>query len=93
MVHLVWDQLARTADYVVDLHGGDLEEDIVEFSLIGLTGHARVDQDAEALALALGMPIAVFRTNAGSKNLAARRYRAAHARWEPWNTCGADRSR
>jgi hypothetical protein len=59
MVHLVWDQLARGADYVFDLHGGDLEEDLVEFSLIGLTGNARLDAAAEALSRALSMPIFV----------------------------------
>jgi hypothetical protein len=59
MVNLVWERLARRADYVFDLHGGDLEEELVEFSLIGLTGNRGVDERAEALARALGMPIFV----------------------------------
>jgi predicted deacylase len=59
LVHLVWERLARRADYIFDLHGGDLEEELVEHSLIALTGRRDVDERAEALARALNMPIFV----------------------------------
>lgn len=61
MVHLVWDHLARTADYVIDIHGGDLEEELVDYSQVNLTGDETVDAKAEALALALNMPFLVRR--------------------------------
>ncbi|MDR7423526.1 MAG: succinylglutamate desuccinylase/aspartoacylase family protein [Armatimonadota bacterium] len=60
MVHLVWE-LARRADYVIDLHGGDLEEELVHYSQINLTGNAAVDDAAEGLARALNMPFFVRR--------------------------------
>lgn len=60
MVHLVWD-LARRADYVIDLHGGDLEEELVNYSQVNLTGNDAVDGAAEALARALNMPFFVRR--------------------------------
>lgn len=61
MAFLVWDQLARTADFVLDLHGGDLEEELVDYSQVNLTGRADVDAKAEALALSLNMPFYVRR--------------------------------
>lgn len=78
MVNLVWEPLARRADYVVDLHGGDLEEELADYSLIGLTGNETVDREAEALARALDMPIFVRtpapadlpRANTGLRTLA-----------------------
>jgi predicted deacylase len=60
MVHLVWN-LARRANYVIDLHGGDLEEELVTYSQVNLTGATAVDDAAEALALALNMPFFVRR--------------------------------
>ena len=59
MVSLVCEQLVRKADYVFDVHGGDLDEELVEFALVGLTGDAATDQKAEALARALSLPILV----------------------------------
>jgi predicted deacylase len=61
MAFLVWDQLARTSDYVIDLHGGDLEEELVDYSQVNLTRNATVDEKAEALALSLNMPFYVRR--------------------------------
>jgi hypothetical protein len=61
MVHLVWDRLARHADYVVDMHGGDLEEELTPFSLVTVTGRASVDGRAEALARAFTLPVLVRR--------------------------------
>lgn len=57
LAHLVFETLVRSADYVIDVHGGDLEEELAEYSQINLTGDEHVDEAAEALARALGMPI------------------------------------
>jgi predicted deacylase len=53
----VFDELVASADFVVDVHGGDLEEELVEYSQINLTGDAAVDIAAESLARALDMPM------------------------------------
>lgn len=63
MVHLVWDELVvrAGADYVMDTHGGDMEEVLVDYSQVNLTGNTDVDERAEALALSLDMPYFVRR--------------------------------
>jgi predicted deacylase len=53
----VFDSLVSKADFVLDVHGGDLEEELVEYSQINLTGNEKVDRAAEALARALDMPM------------------------------------
>ncbi len=57
--YLVWSELLAGADAVVDVHGGDLEEELVEYSQINLTGNAAVDAPGEALARAVGFPLFV----------------------------------
>jgi predicted deacylase len=60
MVALVWE-LALGADYIIDVHGGDLEEELVDYSQVNLTGNDEVDNAAASLALALDMPFFVRR--------------------------------
>ena len=55
---LVWE-LVGEADAVIDVHGGDLEEHLVEYSQITLCGKERVDEAGEELAKALGFPLFV----------------------------------
>lgn len=57
--HLVWEQLVVGADAVIDVHGGDLEEHLVEYSQITETGDEDVDRRSEELAKALGLPLYV----------------------------------
>jgi predicted deacylase len=56
MVDLLWREVVLGADAVVDVHGGDLEEELVDYSQINLTGDETVDRIAEGVALALDMP-------------------------------------
>ena len=56
MVDLLWREVVLGADAVVDVHGGDLEEELVDYSQINLTGDSAVDRTAEGVALALDMP-------------------------------------
>lgn len=56
---LVWDELVTGADAVIDVHGGDLEEHLVEYSQITETGDDDVDRRGEELAKALGFPVYV----------------------------------
>lgn len=57
MAHTVFEALVSEADYVLDIHGGDLEEELVEYSQINSTGDPSVDDRAEQLARALDMPM------------------------------------
>lgn len=57
--HLVWSELATRADAVIDVHGGDLEEHLVEYSQVTLSGDEETDAAGEALAHALGLPLFV----------------------------------
>lgn len=61
MVHLVWSELLVGADYIIDVHGGDLEEELVDYSQINLNGDPAHDTAAEKLARALDMPFFVLR--------------------------------
>jgi predicted deacylase len=61
MVHLAWDGLIGAADYIVDVHGGDIEEELVDYSQINLSGDERHDARAVSLGLALDMPFFVRR--------------------------------
>jgi predicted deacylase len=54
---LVWDELVAGADAVVDVHGGDLEEHLVEYTQITESGDEDVDRRGEELAKALGFPL------------------------------------
>ena len=60
MTALAW-QLAESADFIIDVHGGDLEEKLVEYSQINLTEVSEIDEAAEGLARALDMPFFVRR--------------------------------
>ena len=56
---LVWDELVDGADAVIDVHGGDLEEHLVEYTQITQSGNDDVDRRGEELAKALGFPLFV----------------------------------
>jgi predicted deacylase len=55
----------QQADCLIDLHGGDLVEDLVPFSLMHRCGRADVDGPAQALAVAFGLPYVVVEGPAG----------------------------
>lgn len=52
----LFQNLIRRADAYLDLHGGDLNEALVPFSIIKRTGNPTLDEDAMALAEAFGLP-------------------------------------
>jgi predicted deacylase len=61
MRELAWKGAVSQADYAIDVHGGDLEEELVEYSQVELVGDDDVDARAEGLARALDMPFIVKR--------------------------------
>jgi uncharacterized protein len=58
---LVNSQVVQPADVVVDLHGGDLDEDLRPYSYWIRTGKAEQDQASKKLALAFGLDMVIVR--------------------------------
>jgi len=52
---LVAQQIVKPADVIIDLHGGDLDEDLVPYSYWIRTGNAEQDNASRSLALAFGL--------------------------------------
>ena len=57
---LVADQIVKQADVVVDLHGGDLDEDLRPYSYWVRSGNAALDDKGKQLALAFGLPYIIL---------------------------------
>src|SRR5258708_3434855 len=58
---LVAEQIVKPADVVVDLHGGDLDEDLRPYSSWIRTGRAQQDDASKALALAFNLDVIIVR--------------------------------
>lgn len=58
---LVAEQIVAAADVVVDLHGGDLDEDLRPYSYWTRTGNAAQDDASRSLALAFGLEHIIVR--------------------------------
>lgn len=69
---LVAEQVVKPADVVIDLHGGDLDEDLRPYSYWIRSGVARQDADSRALVLAFGLDMVVVR-NIDASNPASTR--------------------
>jgi predicted deacylase len=48
-------QVVERADYLIDLHGGDLDENLRRYSYWGATGNAAQDSASRAMVLAFGL--------------------------------------
>jgi hypothetical protein len=55
----------RRGDYLIDLHCGDLVEDLMPFSLMHQCGRAEVDDIAQDLATTFGLPYVIVEPPAG----------------------------
>src|SRR5262249_17518962 len=58
---MVTDQILKRADVVVDLHGGDLDEDLRPYSYWIRTGNAEQDKASRALVSAFGLDHVILR--------------------------------
>ncbi len=65
LAHHLFEQVIRRADYLIDLHCGDLVEDLAPFSLVQESGSAMVDQAALDLARTFGLPYLVVQAPTG----------------------------
>ncbi|MGH9411238.1 MAG: M14 family metallopeptidase [Vicinamibacterales bacterium] len=55
----VFDNIIKRADYYIDLHGGDLIEALVPFTIFHKSGDERVDSASIEMAKAFGIPMLV----------------------------------
>lgn len=78
MAHLLFKNVIEQADYYIDLHGGDMIEALVPFTLYYKSGNQRVDDASRALAEAYGIPIVL-----GTTALRGGSYGAAAATGKP----------
>ena len=69
---LVTDQVVKPADVVVDLHGGDLDEDLRPYSYWTRTGNTAQDEAAKTLVLAFGLDHVILRDIDASNPASAR---------------------
>jgi uncharacterized protein len=65
MAHHIFESVIRQGDYLVDLHGGDMVEDLVPFSLVQQTGNSELDSRALDLATTFGLPYLVSQAPSG----------------------------
>ncbi len=54
---LIWKHAAEPADYLIDVHGGDLEEILTAYVSWPATGDARVEAESKALADVFDAPL------------------------------------
>ena len=57
MTHFFQTKVLDGIDYFIELHGGDVPEDLYDFVMYTVTGNAEVDKKSEQLALAYDIPI------------------------------------
>jgi hypothetical protein len=69
----VFQHVVARGDYYVDLHGGDLVEALVPFTIFFRSGDRRVDDQSLEIAKAFGIPYLVCSETAGSTFCAASR--------------------
>ncbi len=67
----IFQNLIRRADVYLDLHGGDLNEALVPFSIVRRSGNAALDDKALALASAFGLPNVITSVVVGGTYAAA----------------------
>jgi uncharacterized protein len=54
--NFIWTRIVEGADYVLDMHGGDLEEELSPYVSFAATGNPKVDRASQALAEAFDAP-------------------------------------
>jgi predicted deacylase len=65
LAHHIFESVIRQGDYLVDLHGGDMVEDLVPFSLVQETGQPDLDDRALDIAITFGLPYVVSQAPSG----------------------------
>ena len=73
MAYYFTHEFLSQADYMVELHGGDIPEALTPFNIHPVTGNAAVDEKSKAMAIAYNIPLVV----AGKANDPANPLRSA----------------
>ncbi len=73
LAYWLFRNLLKRADYYVDLHGGDLIEALIPFTIYHASGNASVDERSMELAQVFGIPYVVRSETQGSTYSAAAR--------------------
>ncbi len=90
---LITQQVVEQSDHLIDLHGGDLDENLRPYSYWTVTGNARQDSISRGMVLAFGLDHIIVSTDR-PKDPAASRYleNTATARGKPSLTAEAGRA-
>lgn len=59
LTHAIFQAVVANADFLVDLHGGDMVEDLIPFSIYSVSGDEAVDRASADLGRAFGLPYLV----------------------------------
>ena len=70
---LITQQVVDKSDYLIDLHGGDLDEDLRPYSYYTISGNEKVDRITRELTLAFGLDHIIIQTDF-PRDPAASRY-------------------
>ena len=65
LVHYQLNEFIKGSDYYIDLHGGDMVEDLIPFSMVHKTGKQEIDQKSKKLAEFYGLPNIVTTSSDG----------------------------
>jgi predicted deacylase len=57
MTHYFQTEVLNEADYFIELHGGDVPEEIIDFVMYPITGNKRVDSESKKLAISYNIPL------------------------------------
>ncbi|MDQ6886923.1 MAG: succinylglutamate desuccinylase/aspartoacylase family protein [Gemmatimonadota bacterium] len=90
---LITQQVVEQSDHLIDLHGGDLDENLRPYSYWTVTGNARQDSLSKGMVLAFGLDHIIISTDR-PKDPAASRYleNTATTRGKPSITAEAGRA-
>ncbi len=67
----VFENIMKQADYFIDMHGGDLVEALIPFTIFPETGNEKVDQDSLALAEVFGIEYLVRKIGGSGSTFSA----------------------
>lgn len=91
--YAITKEVVEQSDHLIDLHGGDLDENLRPYSYWTVTGNQKQDDASKAIAIAFGLPYIVISTDR-PKDANASRYleNTATTRGKPSITAEAGRS-
>jgi predicted deacylase len=90
---VITKEVVEKCDHLIDLHGGDLDENLRPYSYWSVTGNQRQDEASKAIAIAFGLPyIIVSKDRPKDPNASRFLENTATTRGKPSITAEAGRS-